>query len=476
MFSVNFRSASARASSLLAAVPAVLLGFVPGSARSQAPDSSQFGFIDRSTRVPIRQRSQPAPPPPPPPPPSRLPHPAPSLTGTPAEGSATRPPNGTSQASTAPVPVSAHQLQPGILAEALPPWLRLELGLQSLYDSNIFLQSRNESADWVNRVTPLIAAFVGDPAETDWYGEARYTPAWTTYATNADINRFDQGGALEGAWQQPLLALRGVLSYQENTANDRFTSDLFTTTSTRAYTAANYILGPSTFLEGSMEWVRTDRGESLQGSRTNFNDQDSFDARVAALWQISPSTRLGPAVRYQRITSSINTDRDMLHGLLAISYNPESIFSLRGDLGAQWVSLDSGTSNWAPSATLSGLWDVDALWKVGMSIYSQSLASPTGTDSSQQSTGISGTVSWIPDELLLVTAGLGYEASKFEVYSGTNPGREDDYLFGDLSLRITPPQSALGLAFFYRYRFTDSSLESQDFSNSQAGLQLNYRF
>ena len=478
MFSVNNSNPSSRTQHTLVAVPSLLLWLAPCDARSQSPDNSQFGFIGRSSQVPVRQRSQPATPLPP----SGIPLPDPALTGTgtttevPAADASTgnsAPAAETSAQSTADSPSVP---TPGILEDVLPSWLRLEIGLQSMYDSNIFLQTEDEDADWVNRVTPRITAFMGDPTGTDWYGEARYTPAWTTYASNSEINRFDQGGAVEGTFRQPLLTMTGGLSYQENTGNDRFTRDLFTTTTTRAYTSADYVLGPSTFLEGSMGWSRMERGASLQNTRTRFNDQDSFDVRAAALWQLSAATRLGPAVRYERIDSSVNVDRDIVHTLVAINYNPESIFTLRGDLGAQWVSLASGRTSWAPSAALSGLWDVDALWKVGMGVYSRSLPSPTGVNSTQQSTGITADVSWVPDELLLVAAGLGYEFSDFEVYNAPSQSREDDYFFGNLSLRVTPSNAALGIEFFYRYRFTDSSLADLDFSNSQAGVQLNYRF
>jgi len=476
MFSVNKSGSSGRARRTLVTVPGLLLCLAPCVVRSQSPDNSQFGFIGRSSQVPVRQRSQPATPLPP----SGIPLPDPALTagtatGTDApatDGNTVPPPENTAQSTAANPPVPAA----GILEEVLPSWLRLEIGLQSLYDSNIFLQPSNEEADWVNRVTPRITAFIGDPAGTDWYGEARYTPAWTTYASNSDINRFDQGGAIEGAFRQPLLTVNAGLSYQENTGNDRFTRDLFTTTTTRAYTFADYVLGPSTFLEGSMEWSRMERGGSLRDTGTTFNDQDSFDVRTAALWQVGPAIRLGPALRYERINSSINSDRDIVHSLLAINYNPESIISLQGDLGAQWVSLDSGRTFWTPSAALRGLWNVDALWKIGMNAYSRSLPSPTGADSSQQTTGIGADLSWVPDELLLVSAGLGYEFAEFEFHSGAQPNRSDDYFFGNLSLRVTPSNAAIGFEFFYRYRFTDSSLVDLDFANSQAGVQLNYRF
>ena len=111
-----------------------------------------------------------------------------------------------------------------------------------------------------------------------------------------------------------------------------------------------------------------------------------------------------------------------------------------------------------------------------MNAYSRSLPSPTGADSSQQTTGIGADLSWVPDELLLVSAGLGYEFAEFEFHSGAQPNRSDDYFFGNLSLRVTPSNAAIGFEFFYRYRFTDSSLVDLDFANSQAGVQLNYRF
>lgn len=478
MLCVKYRGSSGLTSHTLATVPGLLLCLAPCDVHSQSPDTSQFGFLGQSPGVPVRQRSQPANPLPP----SGIPLPDPALTGTApgtnGQAAGTTPGNGVAAGenpaeSTADTPSAPAA---GILEDILPSWLRLEIGLQSLYDSNIFLQSSNEEADWVNRVTPRIIAFMGDPLGADWYGEARYTPLWTTYASNSEINRVDQGGAIEGTFRQPLLTMTGGISYQENTGNDRFSRDIFTTITTRAYSSAGYVLGPSTFLEGSIEWSRTERGDSLQDTNTRFNDEDLFGVRAAALWQLSAATRLGPAVRYERFDSSINVDRDIVHTLLAINYSPKSIVSLRGDLGAQWVSLASGKTLWAPSVAFGGMWDVDALWKVGMNAYSRSLPPPTGDNSTQQSTGFSADVSWVPDELILVSAGLGYEFSKFEVYNVPSQSRDDDYFFGNVAVRVTPSNAALGIDVFYRYRFTDSSLADLDFSNSQVGVQLNYRF
>jgi hypothetical protein len=463
----------------------VLLAALAGPSAAQSPDGSQFDFMQRPSVVPVRQTAPAAPLPAPTS--SGIPLPDPALTGGgSAEATVTAPPSdGTSDdLATSPQPppqrVKPSALEPESL---LPEWLRFEVGLQSLYDSNIFLQSEDEEADWVNRVTPGFTAFFGErqaaagtQGGSDWYGEARYTPAWTTYASNSDINRFDHAGGLEARFQQPLLTATTGLSYRENTANNRFTRDIFTTTTTRAYTAADYVLGPSTFLEGNLEWSRLERGGSLNNTGQRYNDEDTFMARTAALWQVTAATRLGPALRYEQIDSSINADRDIVHTLLAINYNPQSIITLRGDVGAQWVSLDTGRSFWAPSARLNGIWDVDALWKIGLQAYSNSTAAPQGIDSTQQSTGLSADVSWIPDELFLVTAGLGYEYSDFEFDDSPSQNRDDDYFFGNLALRITPPDANFGFEVFYRYRFTDSSREGFDFSNSQAGVQLNYRF
>ncbi|MEN9282512.1 MAG: hypothetical protein RLZZ179_5 [Verrucomicrobiota bacterium] len=454
---------------------------------AQTPDSSQFDFMTRPSRVPVRQApaahaagapAETA---------SGIPLPDPALTG---EGGAVTPNplpgtvGDAQSASTEAPPAATEAPDIDISADSLfPEWLRFGIGIQSLYDSNIFLQSDNEEADWVNRVTPGITALFGERrtgsgtgSGSDWYGEARYTPAWTTYASNSDFNRFDHAGGIEGRLQQPLLTATAGLDYRENTANNRFTRDLFTTTTTRAYTGADYVLGPSTFLEGNLEWSRLERGDSLQDSNQRYNDEDTFMARAAALWQLSAATRLGPAVRYEQIDSSINADRDIVHTLVAINYNPQSIITLRGDVGAQWVSLDTGRTFWAPSARLSGLWDVDALWKIGFQAYSNSTAAPQGLDSTQQSTGLSADVSWVPDELLLVAAGLGYERASFEFHDSPSQDRDDDYFFGNLALRITPADSNLGFEVFYRYRFTNSSRENLDFSNSQAGVQLQYRF
>lgn len=478
MISVKKRGSSSCTQRKLVAVPGLLLWLAPCEVRGQFADNAQFDFTGGSAEIPVRKRNQPVRPLPP----SGIPLPDPSLTGAEA---GTGPPAAVvppvipgsaeenvdqSTAAMAPLPPAR------ILEDVVPSWMRFELGLMSLYDSNIFLQPSNKEADWVNRLQPRITASIGDAAGTDWYGVARYTPNWTTYASNSELNRFDQGGALEGTFRQPLLSVTGGLAYQESTGNDRFTRDLFTNTSTRAYTSADYVLGPSTFLEGSMAWSRAELGNSLQNPGISYNDQDTIDVRAAALWQLSAATRIGPAVRYERIDSSINVDRDIVHALIAINYSPESVISLRGDLGAQRVSLASGTASWAPSATLGGTWEVDSLWKLGMSAYARSVPSPTGASGTQQSSGLTANISWVPDELLLVTAGLGYDLSQFEYQDGGNPDRNDDHFFGNLSLRVTPSNAALGIQFFYRYRLTNSSVGNLDFSNSQGGVQLNYQF
>jgi hypothetical protein len=163
-------------------------------------------------------------------------------------------------------------------------------------------------------------------------------------------------------------------------------------------------------------------------------------------------------------------------GLLRWDYESSALLKFSAQAGMQWISFHGANgSTWRPSAALTGQYDLNPLWQLSMRAYSQSSPGPSVLNSDLQTTGINGTLRWRPSDILMVSAGAGYERASYEFF-GTSDDRTDDYTYGEMLVRIGRETSPATIELFYRRRLSDSSASGQDFVNNQAGIQISRRF
>jgi hypothetical protein len=350
--------------------------------------------------------------------------------------------------------------------------LRFGLAVQSLYDDNVFLSNDHKEGAWVNRVTPILRIGSTVP-DSIWAMEAVYSPTWTTYASSSAKDSFDQAVAATLHYNGSRLKAAASASYLETSGNDRFVRDLFTTATTRGQLLLNYELSGRTSLESSIIWEKLDR----QDTRNRiYNDDNTVSLQLSALWQATPISRIGPSVRIGSTSSTLSPDRTFVDGLLRWDYESSALLKFSAQAGMQWISFHGANgSTWRPSAALTGQYDLNPLWQLSMRAYSQSSPGPSVLNSDLQTTGINGTLRWRPSDILLVSAGAGYERASYEFF-GTSDDRTDDYTYGELLVRIGRETSPAIIELFYRRRLSDSSASGQDFVNNQAGIQISRRF
>lgn len=429
-----------------AALPSALCG--------AEPDSSQFGFLSGEVRSE-----------------------APPTGNRPVENA----PAATDQPSPSATEVPDGEEKPLLGADDrevwnfLPKWLDFSLSVQSLYDDNIYLNSENEEGAWINRIAPVFRASTGETGTSVWLAEATYAPVLALYSSSTRPGSFDQAMAAAVHFNGNRLRAAAHLAYTEATGNDRYVRDVLTTSSMRAGVQLNYDLTGKTSLESRLLWEKLDRDRGSAGQI--YSSDETIALELSALYQITGKTRLGPSLRAGRTASSLSLDRNFVHFLVKVDQDSTAKLRFFGDAGVQLISYDGNYgSTWAPSASLSGRYAMNAFWSLNLNGYSRVTPSPNATVANLKATGVTGSVAWHLTPGLQCSAGAGFEKAREESLSGSTIIYSDTYSFGEFRVSAGRPERHFSLDLFYRHRLADSSSNSRDFSNNQAGLQLNFRY
>ena len=308
---------------------------------------------------------------------------------------------------------------------------RFGMGVQSIYDSNVYAETVDEVSDLSLVVSPSVE-YRSAPAGVPGQITLRYTPFIRLYLAETDLNTVDHSANGSVSFTGTRGRFQVSANYGLFASANQYTGGLRETESLGVQASTAYQLAPRTSLEASLSASKT---ESTGLGRTGVaagggNDQESLQLQVAAYWQATPKTRFGPSVRYSKSTSTSIGDRDALAFLVVADYVPRDELSFSGSLGVERVGSDAA--------------------------FDQDSTSMTGSFG----------VNYRPDDRITLGADLSYQAIPAGSRRATRTGGGQQSFTGGLSLGYTPnPDWSFGV------NVSADAFPSEDSSNYSIGDQ-----
>ena len=216
---------------------------------------------------------------------------------------------------------------------------RFGLGAQVNYDSNLYLDDLNEKSDFSFVVSPSIE-FRSAPAGVAGLVTFRYTPFIRLYFEETDLNTVDHSANAAVSFSGARGSFQVSADYGRFSNADRNLGGRRETESFSVRASAAYQLASRTSMEGSFSG-RTSTDTDLNrvnAGPAGSNENDSLQLQLAAYWQATAKTRIGPSVRYSKSSSDSIGDRDSLAFLVVADYVPRDELSLYASAGMERVS------------------------------------------------------------------------------------------------------------------------------------------
>lgn len=354
--------------------------------------------------------------------------------------------------------------------EDLLAGLSISTSLSGTYDSNV-TQSPGEP------VAPITDDFIlslGGSVNylskaSDWTFGGNYRGSYNEYFNQSDFNGYNQGAGLVANYDGGRFnaALTGGIDFDQGT-NRNYSSAFVERTNYRLGLTARYRMSPKTSLQGNLGQNLSTTGDD------DFDDTESFDAGVSALWKYSPLTELGPGIRYTYRSGSSQTGRTSIGPTVNLNYQLSTKVALNSRLGMDFASYDDGSSaDPSFSASIGLNYQASKLWGLNFSLYNDTQADPSVPGAFTEVTSMR---LGYRRKLRRATLnlGLGLDTNRSE-----NPtsgvGNDRDYLNIDASLGMPLFSNTSFGSIFLRYA-DQSSSATDSWDSFQMGLSINRRF
>ena len=222
--------------------------------------------------------------------------------------------------------------------------LDFELGLLSLYDSNVTLGAPDtlikEESDFLIQPSLKSSFQLGSGS-----GEWRF--GLKGNVTRMDFNELDRFNVtnysfgLNGGYQSGRAKLLFNSAYASTGGVNRFVGDLFEQTSVSSRLTGDYTISPKTTFELSLSQ------NSITSETGGFADTSSTTFLVAGLWQATPLIRLGPGFRYGLRTAEVggsiqDQELTVVGPALRLDYKLSTKVNLTSNMGLGFADTPSG--------------------------------------------------------------------------------------------------------------------------------------
>lgn len=250
------------------------------------------------------------------------------------------------------------------------------LGLQTVYDTNLFLSDNNPESELSTSLMPWIG-YTTDPE-----GGAKasilvnYHPVVRTYINNPDLNSVDQSGEVSATVTGAKTIITAYTRLSEVSGTDRLTGQFVNGSLLSSGLAASYQVAPRTSLSGSLTAAVSDYGSSsLIGAQI-------YTVQVGGYWAATERFSYGPAVRYTNTQSDNTGTRDAWALYMQAQYKVGERIQIVGALGLEYAqsSRDSENSTVGLTGNLTAYYAISELWGWKNSIQYVTVPSPTDTN------------------------------------------------------------------------------------------------
>lgn len=368
----------------------------------------------------------------------------------------------------------------GLLSPLDRQGFRFGIGVQTIYDSNIYAEDEDEDSDISLVVSPSVE-YRSAPAGVPGQVMLRYTPFIRLYLDETDLNTVDHSASGTVSFDGPRGSFTVSADYGRFQNVNQYDGGLRETESGSLRASASYQLASRTSLEGSFSArTTTDDGvDGSQGGGGGSNDQDSLQFQVAAYWQATAKTRFGPSVRYSKSDSDSIGDRDALAFLVVADYVPRDELSFYGSLGVERTGGDADFDEDDTSMTGSFGFDYRPIDRIVLGADLSYQAIPAGSSRVSRSGG--GKQSFTGGVSLGYTPnpdwafGLDYSADAFPSVDSANYSIGEQSVGGTVTRQL--PEGSLGLSGrlgFSDYERTGTATASRDRQDFRS-LSLRYQ-
>lgn len=355
------------------------------------------------------------------------------------------------------------------------------VGLDSTYDSNLFLTEDDEESEVTLSLTPSIG-YTSDPeGGAPMVITAGYSPSANAYLNNSELNSVDQSGSVSMVISGSRTTISAYAGYSQDSGTDRLAGGFFTGTSLSLGAQANYQLAPRTSIFASWSSALTDYGNGQEGivggggsdSAVGFDDH-SFS--VGGFWAATERFSIGPSFNYSTTTSDNTGARDSWGVSVQANYKAAEKIRLGASLGVENSQNsrqedDSGDLNLTGS--LNASYQINALWSWSGSIQSGVVPSPTQANYVINNWSVGSSLN---RALLIGSAGIGVDMqfSSYDAVGPTGFSQVDENSYG-ISISYNRPlfNDRVGFGTSLRYSFNEGDFEYTQVQLN-AGLSMQF--
>ncbi|MGL5017761.1 MAG: hypothetical protein ACRDBP_06490, partial [Luteolibacter sp.] len=307
---------------------------------------------------------------------------------------------------------------------------------------------------------------------SDWTFGGSYNGTYNQYLELTEYSGYDQNLSLIGNYDGTKLSATATGSVAYTQGNNRYYSSEFVQqTSYNFGLNLRYRLSTKTSLQGNI-------GQSLTTTSENsFNDTESFNMGLAALWKYSKLTEFGPGVRYSFLSGGNRDSRSSIGPELLVNYQLATKVSLNSRVGIEFSEYENGGSaDPALTGSVGLVYNASRLWSMNLTLYKGSQADASSadvfTDVTSVRLGLNRKI-----RRATLNLGLSYEINSFQT-SGTSTasGFEDRNYFNiNTSVGMPVFANSCFASVFVQYNNQTGSV-TDTFDAVQSGFSISRRF
>jgi hypothetical protein len=338
------------------------------------------------------------------------------------------------------------------------------------YNDNIFISETDRVADFLWLATGGFVFEWGDfRGHQENYLGIKWLGQPVIYTENAEQNAFNQFAAITLQYRFNKLVARWDTNYSYVKGPNREVSQITTTQQFWNSLAFTYDYSPKTRLLLTFYQSTT--------LTEDFQDNNQYEIRAGADYQIMPKTRLG-GEGVIGILDSTDTPLQYYQQLrLRVSYLPSEKLTFSFNGGLQFIEFD-GTDEVKvePVFSLGVSYQPFPATSIGLMGYRNISGSSLEPGQDFAATGFELSIQQRFLQKLVAGVSFGYENDS---YFGTTPetptGRVDNYVY--IRPRLTYAfVDWFSASIFYEYRQTSSNQPGTSFYNNRGGLEFITRF
>lgn len=383
---------------------------------------------------------------------------------------------------------SAKQQLETAAAETHKGWdLILHGGLRATYDSNIYIQERNEESDLIFTMSPGIAVGWGefrgallrsgeirdrlDLTEAERaqnYFFLDYNPSYHLYTNNSSESSFEHDVRAGGRYTFTKLTLAANARFQTLNETD---SDIGGRVEWRAFDArvgADYAINDKTTFEAAFDYNRRD----FEDGR---NDITEYRATGWIDRQFSPSANiaLGYTHGWVDVDSGANQDFDQVQ--LRAVWKATDKLSARVTGGVEWRGADNREDSTEATFAVGLVYNPFDATSIFLNGFRRTATSASGFNEVLTATGFDARIVQRLGDSYYLTAAGGFQTADYDENLITGFSREDDYTWGRLSLGWDV-NKWLTAVLAYEYRDNDSNQVNRSYQEHLFFLQFSFLF